>query len=447
MEKVRSSALLDVAATLEWLGGVRLADHSAVETRARWLLLDTLACIASGFRAAEPMSYAGRLAAQMPGPVTWPGSRVGLNAVAAANVAPMAACWFEACEGSERAHGRPGLHAVPVAAALGVQRGATLGDVLEASIWGYEIGARAGEAMRIRAGLHVDGTWGALAAVAAAGRISELDNTLCLEALATAACQLQASLYAPVRVGMTARNTYAGHAATQSILFVDAVAAGIRAPLDVFEEAACQLGSGTVPAGGWPWCPPGEFLILQGYLKPYAGVRHAHYAVEAARRWHAAHGGRTGDIRALVLETYPEAAVYCGIRAPTLPLQAQFSQSYATAYALLRGDLGPEAYRTEALAHPELRRLESLIELRTDPIRQGRGATLWVAGDAGEETFVVDGVRGDAAMPFDEAAVRAKAMRYLAPPLAETDAHRLIEYVLNAPLAEPFLLNPGEEWR
>lgn len=436
--------VLDMAGTLDWLADVRLADHPQVERRARWLLLDTLACAAAGFSAPEPAAYADRLAALAPGPVLWPGSGAGLSAVAAASVAPMAACWHEACEGLARAHGRPGLHAVPVAAALGVQLGATLGDVLEGIVWGYEVGGRAGEAMPIRPGLHVDGTWGVFAAVAAAARMSRLERAARLEALAAAACQLQVSLYAPVREGKTVRNTYVGHAASQAVLLTEAIAAGIDAPVGVFDEAARQLGDPARNASARAWCPPGEFLILEGYLKPFAGVRHVHYAAEAARRWHREHGPDTRAIRALVLETYPEALTYCGIRAPQLPLQAQFSLSYAAAHALLRGGLGPEAYRAETLADPELRRLDALVELRADQARAGRGATLRVADDAGEHALVVDRVAGDPAMPFDEPQVRDKALSYLTPALGADRAERLADYVLGAPAPAPFALQaPG----
>lgn len=433
----------DMAGTLDWLmEDVRLRDHPQVERRARWLLLDTLACAAAGFAEEAPVAYAARLAALSPGPVAWPGCDAGLSALAAASVAPMAACWHEACEGLARAHGRPGLHAVPVAAALGVQRGATLGDVLEAIVWGYEIGGRAGEAMRIRPGLHVDGTWGVFAAAAAAARAARLDRAACLQALAAAACQMQVSLYAPVRQGRTVRNTYVGQAASRAILLVEALAAGIDAPVDVFDEAALQLGDPPRDASARPWCAPGEFLILQSYLKPFAGVRHAHYAAEAARRWHRAHGPDTGAIRALVLDTYPEALAYCGIRAPRLALQAQFSLSYATAHALLRGGLGPDAYRADTLRDPELRRLESLVELRTDR-GEARGATLRVVGDAGDVAIDVEHVAGDGALPFDEAQVRDKALAYLQPALGRERALRLADHVLDAACGESFTLHPA----
>src|SRR5690606_19983428 len=103
--------------------------------------------------------------------------------------------------------------------------------------------ARAGEVMRIRPGLHVDGTWGVLAATAAAARISGLGREGCLRALGAAACQMQASLYAPVRAGMTVRNTYAGQAVARGMLLTTAVASGIDAPVDVFADAAAQLGN------------------------------------------------------------------------------------------------------------------------------------------------------------------------------------------------------------
>lgn len=431
---------IDVAGTLAWLQQLNLSEQPAVERRARWLLLDTLACITAGFAYDEPATYARRLAGHMPGSVTWPGIEVALAPVPAAAVATMAACWHEACEGLARAHGRPGLHAVPVAAALGAQRNASLRQILEAIVWGYEIGGRAGEAMRIRQGLHVDGTWGTLAAVAAAARMLDLDAAQCLEALATAACQLPVSLYAPVRAGKSARNTYAAHAVSQGIFLAEAAAAGIRAPLDVFEEAALQLGTGSVPAEGWLWCPPGEFLILQGYLKPYAAVRHTHYAASAACQWHAAHAGQAGRIRRLVLTTYAEAATYCGLRAPAVPIQAQFSLSYAAAHALLHGSLGTSAYAPAVLSDPELQRLEALVELRIDE-RVGRGATLQVDTDTDVTTFTVDSVLGDPGQPFDEAAVREKALTYLTTRLNKEDALRLIEHVLSAPLASPFELD------
>jgi hypothetical protein len=77
--------------------------------------------------------------------------------------------------------------------------------------------------------------------------------------------------------------------------------------------------------------------------------------------------------------------------------------------------------------------------LRTDE-RAGRGATLRVDTAKDVTTFTVDSVLGDAGQPFDEAAVREKALTYLTIRLNKEDALRLIEHVLSAPLASPFEL-------
>lgn len=435
---------VNVQGTVRWLASMRLSDHAAVERQARWLLLDTLACISAGLSYPEPQALAMRLNKSMSGPVRWPGSTLGLSAPAAAAVGAVAACWHEGCEGLARAHGRPGLHAVPVAAALGAERRATFEEVLTAIVWGYEIGARAGEAMRIRPGLHVDGTWGLFASVAAAARVLDLSETVCLEALGAAACQVPASLYAPVRAGKTARNTYAAHAALTSVLLAEGAAAGITAPVDVFDEAAKQLGSGSALHEDSTWPAEGDFLILQGYFKPYASVRHAHYAVEAALQWRARHGSDTQQIRRVIIETYQEAITYCGIRAPAVAIQAQFSLSYATAHALRTGGLGTDAYTAAALTDPEQRRLESLIELRADPSIAGRAARLRVETAAGEQVCFVDSVDGDPDRPFDETRIRDKAIQFMSVRLGRESAERVADHLLNAPTSAPFAFSGSE---
>ena len=127
--------------------------------------------------------------------------------------------------------------------------------------------------------------------------------------------------------------------------------------------------------------PNGHWAILDGYLKPYAAVRHVHYGAAAAAEWRDQPGADTGAITGLGLHVYPEATVYCGNRDPQTAIQAQFSLSYGLAWMLVHGDLGPEAYAGEALSDREVRRLESLVELVADQDlhpNTDRGATLRV---------------------------------------------------------------------
>jgi 2-methylcitrate dehydratase PrpD len=187
--------------------------------------------------------------------------------------------------------------------------------------------------------------------------------------------------------------------------------------------------------------PAGEWLIEQAYIKPFAGVRHAHYAAAAALELRAAIAGRLGDMTALRLETYGEALRYAGNRAPARAIQAQFSLSWAVAAALIQGDLGPSAYTDAALADPALRRLEGLVELTEDTAltaAEKRGARLIVTLASGESHQAsVGAIAGDPGLALDAAAVMAKCQRFAAPVIGDAAMARLAAVILAADGAAP----------
>jgi 2-methylcitrate dehydratase PrpD len=423
---------------LDWLATARPLNETAVCERARLLLLDTLGCAVAGAAKPELRALTGGLARTEAGPVPVPGTSHRLAPQAAAYATAIAACWDEACEGLARAHGRPGLHALPVAMSLGAALGATLGQVLDATIVGYEVGGRLGEVMRIRPGMHVDGTWGLLAAAAAARSLLPGSSAATLAAaIAAAACQMPFGLYRPVAAGKTARNTYVGHGAAQGIAVAQATAAGITAPPDALDEVD-RLALGGAPEGK-RLAGPGQWLLLQGYFKAFAAVQHVHYGAAAAQAWRA-DGGRAADIAALRLDTYEEGWRYCGNRAPATAIQAQFSLTYGVAHTLVHGDLGPEAYGADALADPAVRRLEAMIDLAIEPQLTAlgrRAARLTVTAPNGRRTIEMTSVLGDAARPMAVADVLAKFERYAGPVIGADDAARLAAAVLEAPLDTP----------
>jgi len=292
-----------------------------------------------------------------------------------------------------------------IPALLGMAEQVSLGMLLRALVVGYEVAARAGEAWRIRPGMHVDGSWHALGAAAACATLGGGDPA---RAVRIAACQIPFSLYRPLAFGMTGRNSYASHAALLGVLAAAAAAAGSDAPDGGFAEArrlALLRDDPPVrtPAGAW--------LIEEAYIKPFAGVRHAHYAAAAAieaRR-------RIADpfsIRSVRLETYGEALRYAANRAPPTPIAAQFSLSFGVASGLRFGDLSPDAYR--AMDDPELQRLEALVDLTEDPamtFANRRAARLTVTVPEGVVQVEIDTVPGDPGRPMSEAEVTAKFFR------------------------------------
>ena len=421
---------------LRGLHTLDLNAEPALQTRARWLVLDTLGCIMAGLRSEPVLRMAQGAAVTDPGSFRFtPDAAVGLSAANAAMMLAMAACWDEACEGHAGAHGRPGV--AVLAALLPMASHMTYGQFLHALVVGYEIGARMGASLRINKGMHVDGNWPALGAAAAVAHALGLNPDQIGQAVQVAACQLPMSLYLPVRSGATARNTYLGHAAQLGQNAALAVANGITAPAEAVAEYA-QIGLGKPPR---PFDASPEFELLQGYFKSYAAVRHVHYGALAA---HALRSSlEVSKIDRLVLQVYEEATIYCGNRAPKTPLQAQFSLSFGLAAMLRWGRLDPWVYREPQFQDPLLRALEAKVQVQVDvpwTQQQQRGARVWIdCNDGTRHEHVITAVPGDAQMPFSEHALQDKFLSYCEGSLPAAQAADWAAQLLHAPLdARPF---------
>jgi 2-methylcitrate dehydratase PrpD len=424
-----------LAETVAWLAGC-VTLPADVAAKARLLLLDTFGCLLAGLRHPEVQQFGSALRLAFPGEVAWPGSDIPLGPAGSAALGAAAACWDEACEGNASAHGRPGLPVVPALLALTANRDAsldtTLADLLLALVTGYEIGTRAGQAWRIPAGLHVDGSWHSLAVAGAVARLISGPNAI-QPAIEAAACQIPGSLYLPITVGSVVRNTYVSHAVLLGMLSAAAAEAGFDMPRGALEEGRQRVLRATERAHV---APAGEWTIGDGYLKPFAGVRHTHYGVEAALRVRRHLDFSPDKVRLITLATYDEATRYCGNRAPRSAIGAQFSLSYAVAAALVLGDLGPEAYANVG-SDSVIARLEQLVVIDVDPSRVGRGAKLTMDIGAGVLSEDVDSVAGDPGRAMNEEEVVNKFSRYAEPTLGPRHVAALTAFILQGDLRHP----------
>jgi 2-methylcitrate dehydratase PrpD len=288
--------------------------------------------------------------------------------------------------------------------------------------------------------MHVDGSWHTLGAAAAAARLAGLDPAGVARAVRLVACQMPFSLYAPIAEGLDGRNLYPAQSVLMGSAAAAAAAAGLDAPEGGFATARrlallAETPGISEPAGTW--------LLAEAYAKPYAGVRHAHYAAAAtlALRPRIA---RPDAVTRILVETYAEALTYAGNRAPARMIKAQFSLSWAVAAALVQGDLGPAAYADSALADPLLRRLEALVELREDPAMTAAGrraARVTVEAGGATLTEAVEGVAGDPGRPMTEAEITAKFLRFATPALGASRAEAVARALLQGDAAatlEPF---------
>ena len=420
-----SDLLLDVVAPLA--DPQHQLPHE-VETRARWLLLDTLGCAMAGSRSPEVRSWLERHRLRTD-PFGTPVDGDSAADLGPAMALTMGACWDEACEGHAGAHGRPGI------AVLGSiwpsVSDMCLSDLLRALVVGYEVGARMGAVLRIAPGMHVDANWPSLGAAAAAACASGLSTERIVAAVGIAACQLPASLYRPVQTGDTARNTYLGHAAMVGLMSAQSSAAGITAPADAIESyAQTAYGRTDLPNAA----EAGGFEILSGYFKEFAAVRHVQYGAQCARDLRAEMS--PDAVASIELWVYPEAIQYCAVRDPQTPLQAQFSLSFGVAAMLRWGRLDPSVYREPEFNDPVLRRLESRVTVHAEPDWAGRrAARLRLVGNDGETVETeVSAVRGDPSVPWSQEALKRKFLTYCRGSLSDDRARSLAEHLLHAPL-------------
>ncbi len=427
-----SSAHDQLVPILRWLFGSNLLEREDVVRKARHLLLDTIGCALAGLEAPVLRAQRQLLHNEQPGTFTCAPDAAGVSAAAASELLATAAVWDEACEGLARAHGRPGVGVIAACLPLAVHLKRSLGELLAALITGYEVGARMGEWLRIRPGMHVDAGWPALGVAAAVARLQRRSADEALAAIEIAACQIPFGLYAPVRAGANARNIYLAHACALGLQAARAAASGMDAPQTALGEYA-RIALGLDPESA-RLAPAGEFLILESYLKPFASVRHVHYGATAALALRERLYARLAEIESIELAIYQEALTYCGNRDPQTPIAAQFSLSFGLASALRFGELSPAVYRDDRFLEAGMRRLEQLVTIIPDPDRTARnvrGATLTVQLPNETLQTEVNSVKGDRGDPLDAEAVRAKFFGYVPKRLDQAVATCFVDAVLD----------------
>jgi len=417
-----------ISEILDWLSTTQSPEN--VRERARLLILDCLGCMVAGSRAPELKRLASIQAKLDPGPIVLPGTKEAVSMSAAAFRFAVATCRDEACEGLATAHGRPGVSAVAAIWSLGCQMGSTMDQMTDALITGYEVGGRLGEVMRIKKGMHVDGTFTCLGAAAAASKLLQLGPNEIHAAIQIAAMQMPSTLYLPIKEGADSRNTYLAHAASLGLQSAFAVKAGMIAPKDALSEAyRITLGyDQQMPS----LHPINHWLILDGYFKPWAAVRHVHYGATAALELRKTLPENL-NLDTIQLSIYEEAVVYCANRDPRTTIQAQFSLTWGVAAMLVLGDLGPEAFSADALSNQKIRQIESIISVKSAPAlgKDGiRSAILDITTENKTYKAFIDRVIGDPDMPMSSKEVVAKFLRYSVPSLGEKAAQDWITKIV-----------------
>jgi 2-methylcitrate dehydratase PrpD len=162
--------------------------------------------------------------------------------------------------------------------------------------------------------------------------------------------------------------------------------------------------------------------------------------MEAALAWRREKGYDTGEYlteqelpRSIHIETYEEAAKYCGLPKPTNRIQAQFSLQYATCITLLTGETSGKIFCDDNLSHLSVQRLLERTQLSSVDSKPGRWAEITIFENSGaSSTTASSNLKGDPDNPLKQNDYINKAMALIGEHLGAQQTDLLIKHYLEA---------------
>jgi len=340
--------------------------------RAQAGLLDTLGCMLLGAGHEDTRKVLDTVADWSNGTVPVIGTDIGLAPPYAALVNATSAHSLDLDDWDE-----PGVthtSAILIPAILAVAGDDTkAADILDAHIIGVEAIIRIGEAVNMhhyRKGWHATNTIGAIGAAAAVARLMRLDAGQCANALSLATSM--AGGYT-IQFGYTAKPLHAGLAAQSGVLAVSLAANGATGNLTAIENVRgfagllCDVGP---EAFDEPMAKLGNPLAILEYglhKKMYPSCGGTHLAIEAAEKLHARFDLPPDRIRAVEIVSSQLMIDILPYGVPQNRTEALFSLPWCTAFGLVTGHVGINAFGADALLRNDVRDLAARVRISSHP--------------------------------------------------------------------------------
>jgi 2-methylcitrate dehydratase PrpD len=414
-------ALQDLAQFVAGMTFAKLPEE--VVARAQAVARDTVGVIIGAMRETEVTALADYAAATAPGKASLLGHGGRTVAEWAALVHGTAGTTLEMDEGHAPARGHAAIHSLPVALALAEEEGASGMEMLTAFVVGYEVAARAGVATRLRRPVHPFGAWGVLGAAAAAAWFKRFDAEAVAGTLELAASYAITPSFEAAFQGANVRNTYAGVVNRMGMLAAELFAMGFRGERGGLQTTFGEiLGERFEPSALVEGLETGEaqrYEMMRGYFKPYSACRYTHAAVDAVLALRA-EGLDPQAVQRVEVETYDMAATL-NDPAPETPLAGRFSVPYVVAVTLLRGDAGPDSFRSEVLGDAAVLDLARRVTVCEEPAftamtpaRRPARVRLHL-DDGARREMTVTGSKGDPDLPMSDAELQSKFEKLVQP--------------------------------
>lgn len=335
-----------------------------------------------------------------------------------------------------------GSLATPVAFAFAEEKNGTPGrDVVTGMTAGYEVGARVGNAATMSLffrGFHPQGTSGAFAAAATAGRMLRLDPSQFQHALGIVGSQAGGLMAA--QEGAMVKRFHSGRAAQSGVYSALLAKSGFTGIPDVLEAAyggylTCysdEPNAARLTAGlGSTW----ETLNV-GY-KPHASVTSIHTALDGLAEIMRENGVKADEIDRVEAGLSPMTHVHCAweYRAQGVTA-AQMNLFFGLAVIALDGMAFTEQYREGRLHDPRIfdfikrssAYVDPEIEAMGAPFRHAARMKVTTKSGRSYEKLLLDR-RGSPENPLKPEDIEYKFRHVVSPCLSKPDIERAIKLV------------------
>jgi 2-methylcitrate dehydratase PrpD len=332
----------------------------AVQHQARRCLLDSLGALIAGTDTPVARLMADFAVEQYGGDeavILMDGRRSSLVGATLAN--SFAANALDIDDGYRLIKGHPGVCVLPALLAAAERRGEVSGQAfLTAFIIGYEIGIRAGLIRHATyQTYHASGSWGALAAVAAAGKVWGLEADLLRHAFGTA--EYHAPI-APMMKGIdipSMGKDSTGWGAMVGLASVLMAQRGFIGIEPLFSDS---------PKPEWLANLGQQYEVLNLYFKPYATCRWVQPVIAGVLEITRQHHLAPENIARIKVYTFAAAAQLSRAH-PRNTEEAQYNLAYPVAAALIDGEVGPRQVTPPRLFDPLLLALADRVEVEIKP--------------------------------------------------------------------------------
>jgi 2-methylcitrate dehydratase PrpD len=380
--------------------------------------LDTIACAIAGVRTEAPeavvAAFGRRYAARKGGAAVW-GRRLTLSAAEAALVNGTAAHARELDDFGGCGHS--GAVVVPAVLAAGEEGHITGRDFVVGIVAGYEVAARAldalgGYARHNATGWHSTGTCGGLGATAGVARALSLEEPSIVSALGIAA-SFVGGIWAFIADGAMTKRLHPGRAAQVGVQSAWLAKGGLQGPKFVFETPwggfLSTYGTGADDVSALTNETRGRYRILESGLKPYASCRGTHSTIEAVWDLMDAHEFGVDDVAEVRVHGDDQTVRMLGSHRTASVLDAQFSIPYCVAVAMLERRASVDLFDPPR-QEPTVRRLMDRVNVIGDQSGEHEEPEVEVIlANGAKHRLRIEVARGDYRRPLTDDEVNNKA--------------------------------------